>query len=317
LQVSGAVSFDQGWTFDYQRDLATDPAALPIDRSTMNYLFNAITTVLKQYEENSIPEFITAANNGGSAFAYGFGSQVLWSASGNAPFIPYTSILAGNTNVPTDSSNTWVPINVGSTSGQFLLGASATLTQQSIGAETLFASTGLTATLPLSTGFPTGAIIRVNGNSQVGGGTVAKTGADVILNGTLGSVTSMVIGGNDQCDYFCLNGTGWMVIGGSAALSGSSTFLNTVGTSGYQSFPGGFKLQRGSVGTIAQGSTATATFPVAFTTCFGVVASLAAQSVTSSIPFGVGVGNYTATSCPFYNNGANGPISVNYFAIGK
>ena len=35
-QVSGNVSFDTGWTIDYQRQQGVDPLAKPIDRTTMN-----------------------------------------------------------------------------------------------------------------------------------------------------------------------------------------------------------------------------------------------------------------------------------------
>lgn len=100
LQVSGSVSMTEGWNFNYQRDLDTDPAARPIDRSTMNWLLLQVTTALQALQQSSTAEFITAAQNGGVAFSYGLGSVVLWSASGNAPFVKYVSITSANTNTP-------------------------------------------------------------------------------------------------------------------------------------------------------------------------------------------------------------------------
>lgn len=100
LQVGGTVSFTEGWNYNYQRNLSTDPAALPIDRSTMNWLFNQITTALAALQQAGIPEFITSAQNGGTAYSYGKGAAVLWSSTGNAPFTKYVSLNTANTQTP-------------------------------------------------------------------------------------------------------------------------------------------------------------------------------------------------------------------------
>lgn len=106
LQTGGTVSFTEGWNYNYQRDLATDPAALPIDRSTMNWLLLQITTALQALQQTGCPEFITSAQNGGTAFSYGMGSRVLWSASGSAPFTKFVNLNANNTNIPSLSDPT-------------------------------------------------------------------------------------------------------------------------------------------------------------------------------------------------------------------
>lgn len=100
LQVGGTVSFTEGWNFNYQRNLSTDPAALPIDRSTMNWLLLQITTAIAALQKETVPEWIAAAQNGGVAISYGLGSTVLWSASGNAPFGKYVSVTANNALTP-------------------------------------------------------------------------------------------------------------------------------------------------------------------------------------------------------------------------
>jgi hypothetical protein len=104
LQTGGTVSFTEGWNYNYQRDLATDPAALPIDRSTTNWLLLQITTALQALQAETVPEFILASQNGGVAIAYGPQAEVLWSASGNAPFAKYVNISgAANSNTPSAS----------------------------------------------------------------------------------------------------------------------------------------------------------------------------------------------------------------------
>jgi len=107
-QVSGSVSFQQGYGFDYERDLASDPLALPVDRAAMNWLFLAITQAIQAQQQFFAPEWITTANNGGAPFAYDYGAIVRYSASGLPPFVTYQSIVAGagtNTSVPGADAN--------------------------------------------------------------------------------------------------------------------------------------------------------------------------------------------------------------------
>lgn len=106
LQTGGTVSFTEGWNYNYQRDLATDPAALPIDRSTMNWLLLQITTALQSLQQNGVPEFILASQNGGTAYSYAKGAVVNWSASGSAPFTKFVNLNASNTNTPSLSDPT-------------------------------------------------------------------------------------------------------------------------------------------------------------------------------------------------------------------
>lgn len=101
LQSGGQVSFNQGWTYDYQRDQTTDPAAKPIDRSTMNWLFGVITAQLQQYQQAAVPEWISATDNGGTPFPYEAGVRVRYSSNpGTVPFSVYVNLVANNTNTP-------------------------------------------------------------------------------------------------------------------------------------------------------------------------------------------------------------------------
>lgn len=98
---SGTVTYQSGWTFDYQRDLTTDPAAKAVDRISFNAILNDATVNIKQYQENGAPEFITAAQNSGVAFPYRQFAQVLYSAAGTPPFALYLSLIDNNTDLPT------------------------------------------------------------------------------------------------------------------------------------------------------------------------------------------------------------------------
>lgn len=94
--VNGSISYTQGWPFDYQRNLASDPAAKPIDRGTMNQIFLDLTTNIQQYQQFGAPNFITSADNNGSAFSYAKNAVVYQPVDGKY----YQSTAAANTAVP-------------------------------------------------------------------------------------------------------------------------------------------------------------------------------------------------------------------------
>lgn len=116
----GFVSFNEGWGGDYERDLRTDTRAKPVGRKEMNYVLNAITRNIRQYQTTGFPEFITAADNNGAAFAYDTGVVVMHN---NAL---YLSLVSNNTSVPGTDESTWqVYIQRESTEGETLAGVSA------------------------------------------------------------------------------------------------------------------------------------------------------------------------------------------------
>ena len=55
--TDGTVSYAQGYSFDYQRDLSIDPAAKAPDRLTFNGILYDITTAIIQYQQNSTPDW--------------------------------------------------------------------------------------------------------------------------------------------------------------------------------------------------------------------------------------------------------------------
>ncbi|MBC3211362.1 Ig-like domain-containing protein [Serratia fonticola] len=97
--ADGYVSFNEGWGGDYERDLKSDPNAKPVGRKEMNGVLNAITAAIRQYQTTGFPEFITAADNGGTAYPYSAGTVVQYAGK------LYVSLIANNTSVPGTDSN--------------------------------------------------------------------------------------------------------------------------------------------------------------------------------------------------------------------
>lgn len=91
LQTSGGVSYETGYTYDYQRDSSTDPLAKNIERDKMNYIMYAVTKAVQEMQANGVPDFITPALNGGHAYIYSKGARV--KDSGRI----YESLKAANT----------------------------------------------------------------------------------------------------------------------------------------------------------------------------------------------------------------------------
>jgi hypothetical protein len=105
LSSGGYVSYDQGWTFDYQRNLTTDPAAKAIQRTDMNTALYDATLNLQNYQQYGSPEWITPTNNGGTAFLYDIGAVVRYNG-GSGPWVRYVSIATANNQVP-GTGNKW------------------------------------------------------------------------------------------------------------------------------------------------------------------------------------------------------------------
>lgn len=104
LQVSGAISYYQGYGPDYELNLLTNPDAIPIGRTTMNQLFLDITTQLQAYSQFGTPFFITTDQNEGTPFSYRIYARVYYSG------VVYENQVDENTATPgTDSS--WLAIS--------------------------------------------------------------------------------------------------------------------------------------------------------------------------------------------------------------
>lgn len=97
VDVNGFVSYTAGYGFDYQRQ-KTDPAAKNIERDKMNELFFDMTTAIAELQSQGVPDFITTALNGGTAYSYSQYAVVRYSGD------LYVSLVAANTALPSDAT---------------------------------------------------------------------------------------------------------------------------------------------------------------------------------------------------------------------
>ena len=105
-QPSGAVSYQQGYGIDYERNPATDPNARDIERQMYNQALFDVTGTLQQYYQAGVPPYITATNNGGTAYAYAQYARVLFMGR------VYESLISNNATEPTNTTN-WLLIDAG------------------------------------------------------------------------------------------------------------------------------------------------------------------------------------------------------------
>ncbi|MGQ8774535.1 tail fiber protein [Serratia sp. NA_112.1] len=84
----------------------SDARAKAVERDAMNSILNAITVALRQYQTDSFPEWITPANNGGTAYQYGAG-VVVRHRQGNGAFASYVSLAENNATEPGTEGAQW------------------------------------------------------------------------------------------------------------------------------------------------------------------------------------------------------------------
>lgn len=287
-QAGGAVSFNQGWTPDYQADPASNPDAKPVDRGTMNFLFNILTANLQQYQREGVPEFIAAADNGGVPVAYPMGISVMWRALDTDPWRVYLNTVTNNVNAPPHAS--WLDVMItipGSalraTPPQFdngLLAASTAFVQRALGnyqdvvptistAVTLTASdvgkavtivAGGSIILPLGATVRGGCVLFISSTAT---GRVFSTQGSDIINTLPGSVSSITLDAGDTAELYW-NGGQWLLSGGTAQLRYSAQFSALRANPGRQRLPGGYLQQWGQT-VIGAGANVVITLPIAYT----------------------------------------------------
>lgn len=101
--ADGTVSYEQGYGPDYSLDPATDPDAKRVPRAPTNQLYFDLTENVRQYQLTGTPEWVTPAQNGGSAVAYALGARV------RLGDVTYTSLVAANTSTPGSDATRWLP----------------------------------------------------------------------------------------------------------------------------------------------------------------------------------------------------------------
>ena len=106
--ITGSMSYEFGFTPNYQLDLANDPAALPVPRGQTNQVYYDITDALKQYQTTGTPDWITSVDNLGSPYAYDIYARVRYDAGGGMEV--YENLVDGNTQTP-GSDASWMIIS--------------------------------------------------------------------------------------------------------------------------------------------------------------------------------------------------------------
>lgn len=107
ITTDGSVNWAQGWPLDYEKDMDADANAKAVERDVMNFLFNAVTVALRQYQSAAFPEFITAADNNGTAFSYAAGTVVRYRATSADSFKNFVSLVDNNTATPGADVSKW------------------------------------------------------------------------------------------------------------------------------------------------------------------------------------------------------------------
>lgn len=338
VDSNGNVSYSQGYGFDYQRQ-KTDPAAKNIERDKMNQIFFDMTTAIAELQSQGVPDFITTALNGGTAYSYGQYAVVKYSGD------LYISLVAANTALPSDATKWALLPTPARIQAAFNSSAVATGTADAI----LGAFTPAIAALPAAPGtlsvfVRAGAANTTTTPTFKADGTLAKTivkGANQALvagdiagaghwlelqyDATLdkwilqnpGSALSVVTTVSDPT--FADNSgkpasTGW-VRGAMSAIAIAAGFVFSMGATGYIKFPswlGGWIVQWISSSVIVGGSSFS--WPLSFPN--NIYATFPSSSPNNSAYFAVAYSEtVNGVSGAVYNTSAS-TVAANYRVLG-
>jgi microcystin-dependent protein len=110
-QPSGSVSYQEGFSSNYQLPFGSNPNALPISRSPFNGILFDITSAIQEWQTQAIPNFITSSDNGGSPYPYPIYALVRYDDGGGMQV--YENLVDNNLTTPgTDFS--WQVVSGGS-----------------------------------------------------------------------------------------------------------------------------------------------------------------------------------------------------------
>ena len=239
-QTDGAVSYQEGYGDPYEQDPATTPGARNIEREMYNQALFDVTSTLQQYYQQGVPDYITPAENGGTAYGYPIYARVRLNNR------VYESLIANNTNAPTVTS-AWRLAD--------FLGLDARYLQQ----------TGADARYLLEANNLSDLISQSTARSNLGLGTAATrntgTASDQVpLNSqlpTLGTAATLDVG-QDSGDIPQI---------GTPATAGRSAVVINAGSNsngGYRIYSDGFIEQWSVAYSISPGQTLTRNWPISF-----------------------------------------------------
>ena len=109
VQLSGSVSYAQGFGPDYSREQGVDPLAKDVPREETNQLFKDVTDNLAFWQRQGAPEWVTSAQNGGSPLPYAAGAIVRYRPTPGDPYSTYVA-QAATSAVPTTATD-WTKLD--------------------------------------------------------------------------------------------------------------------------------------------------------------------------------------------------------------
>jgi len=112
--MTGPLSYQYGFTPNYEEDLISIPSALPIPRPEFNQLMFDITSALRQLQLQGAPLWVTPAAPPaqGGPVSYPLWARVSYTAAAPNGLQIWESQVSGNTSVPGDDSN-WLVVSGG------------------------------------------------------------------------------------------------------------------------------------------------------------------------------------------------------------
>lgn len=69
-QGDGSVSYPTGYGADYEKNLDSDPTAKRIERKKMNQALYDLSSNVKLFQDQTVPDFVSDSDNGGAAMSY-------------------------------------------------------------------------------------------------------------------------------------------------------------------------------------------------------------------------------------------------------
>ena len=112
--TTGPLSYQYGFTPNYEEDLSTVPSALPVPRPQFNQLMLDITTAVQQLQKQGAPLWVAPAvgsAQGGPA-SYPIFARVAYTAGAPYGFQIWESQVNSNTSIP-GADNNWLVVSGG------------------------------------------------------------------------------------------------------------------------------------------------------------------------------------------------------------
>lgn len=301
-QVSGSMSYTQGYPVNYQLDQNSNPSALDIDRQQFNQLMYDATLALQQYQTFGFPDFISTSDNGGTPYSYDKYAIIRYT-DGKI----YQSLVNSNTALPTDIT-AWVWLDL-STQGNAVIFSGAVFDTGVVNKDVVYWNNSITKF----------AKAQANGTgTQQAVGIADVTNSRVYLSGLVPNMTGLTPG---SVYFLSPSSAGALtaaqptsnIVRLGIAKSTTELFLSPIFLTGFDasfSSPGYIKLPNGGIFQFGLGTTGASgtgkldvVFPIAWpNACLNLVANITAV-VSAPSPYTIATSTPTTTGFTAYSTG--------------